>query len=442
MADLAAFANVRGGTLYLGVNKAGAVIGCDTSDERQQEIANKVAAHLGLVPDIRTEAVAGASMLAIHIERAARPIQLRGSYWRRSGTVSMKVPQEEWSRLALAHVGQSWDGLATDATVESDIDPVKVIAFVRSARAKPRPRLPERVSDNDPIPLILGNLGLLIDDRPTNAALLLFGREPQHRCRSALISIAYFRTISDFDVYPDCAGTIFEQIEAAQRVVAQATPSRVTFIDEESLRPSARATVDVVERTRRQETPTYPELAVKEAVTNAVVHRDFARIGTEVQIRIYPERLVIMSPGALPSGVTTESLRQDPHRSERRNPLIAETCFIDYWVERYGTGTTRMIELYHEAGLPEPEFIAEPEGFTVVFRRHAWTRDRLATFGLSGRQVNAILELRSAAAITTSAYMQAARVSESTALRDLRDLAKRGILVARGRGRTAHYVLV
>lgn len=101
-----------------------------------------------------------------------------------------------------------------------------------------------------------------------------------------------------------------------------------------------------------------------------------------------------------------------------------------------------MIELCHAAGLPEPEFIADPEGFTIVFRRYAWTRDRLITFGLSVRQVNAILELRSAIAITTSAYMQAAKVSESTALRDLRDLAKRGILVARGLGRTAHYVLV
>src|SRR5690606_23754348 len=117
------------------------------------------------------------------------------------------------------------------------------------------------------------------------------------------------------------------------------------------LRLSGPAKEGIVERTRRQETPSYPARAAKEAMTNAVVHRDYARIGTEIRIRIHPERLVSMSPGALPLGVTTESLRRDPHRSERRNPLIAETCFIDYWVERYGTGTTRMIELCHAAGL-------------------------------------------------------------------------------------------
>jgi ATP-dependent DNA helicase RecG len=258
-----------------------------------------------------------------------------------------------------------------------------------------------------------------------------------------VISAAYFRTINDFDAYPDCAGTVFEQIDTALRVVAQATPSRITFFDEESLRPSPdrRGDVDdVVERTRRQETPTYPELAIKEAITNAVVHRDYARVGAEVQLRMYADRLVLMSPGPLPSAVTAESLRQDPHRSERRNPLLAEICFIDYWVERYGTGTTRMIELCRAAGLPDPEFVAEPEGFTVVFRKDRWTPERLAALGLSGRQTAAILALRGETAITTSGYMGVAQVSEATALRDLRDLTRRGVLEVRGAGRSARYV--
>ena len=313
-------------------------------------------------------------------------------------------------------------------------------------RREPWPRLTARVHVSDPVPIILGNLGLLVDNRPTNAALLLFGREPQRRCRSAVISAAFFRTINDFDAYPNCTGTVFEQIDSALRIVALSNPSRITFQDQDNdarrIDAGEDRGDDVIERTRRQETSGYPDLAIKEAITNAVVHRDYTRVGTEVQLRMYSDRLVLMSPGALLTGITPEMLRQDPHRSERRNPLVAEICFIDYWVERYGTGTTRMLELCREARLPDPEFIAEPGGFAVIFRKSLWTPERLTELGLNDRQIATVLALREEPVITTAVYMRVAGVSEATALRDLRFLTNKGVLLAQGAGRAAHYVLM
>lgn len=168
--------------------------------------------------------------------------------------------------------------------------------------------------------------------------------------------MAYFRTINDFTAYPDCTGTVFEQIEAALRQVESANPPTMSF------RVSGRAAsgVGVAERSMRTETMPYPVLALREAITNAVVHRDYMRPGAEVEVKMFADRLVVSNPGGLLPGVTIEALRQSPHRSERRNPLVAATLFADYWVERYGTGTTRMIELCRAAGLPEPEFMAEP----------------------------------------------------------------------------------
>jgi len=435
MYDIAAFANTRGGTVHLGVNKAGhAVEGCDVSDQAQQDIATKVANVLGLIADIRVRQYDDIPTLEITVRKSARPIQLRGAYYYRSGSTTISAKDEDWGRLVLAQLGLAWDGLPADADVEEDIDAERVRAFVRSARGRERPRISDQVRDTDPVELILGNLGLLKEDRPTNAALLVFGREPQKRCRAARISIAYFRSLNDFDPYPDLGGTVFEQIDGALRIIEQVYPARVTFDRNEA--------EDVVRRTQRRETPSFPILAVKEAVTNAVVHRDYTRVGAEVQIRMYPDRLVIMNPGGLMPGLTIEQLREDPHRSEKRNPLIAEVCFMDYWVERYGTGTTRMIQQCQAAGLPEPEFRADPDGFSVTFRRDALTPDLLQRKGLNERQVRAVLHVKEHGQITSSTYQELTGVSRRTATNDLGELSDRGLLrKIGGRGRGTHYVL-
>jgi ATP-dependent DNA helicase RecG len=157
---------------------------------------------------------------------------------------------------------------------------------------------------------------------------------------------------------------------------------------------------------------------------------------------MYPDRLVIMNPGGLMPGLTTEQLREDPHRSEKRNPLIAEACFLDYWVERYGTGTTRMIEQCRAAGLPEPEFRADPEGFSVAFRRDALTPDLLRRQGLNERQIQAVLHVKEHGQITSSGFQKLTGASRRTATNDLTALDDRGLLRKIGeRGPGTHYVL-
>lgn len=438
MKDIVAFANTDGGTVYLGITKQGHVVpGTDVSDEHQQQIAGKIRNVLGIRADIRVEGREEHPYLALGIRRAeSSTVLLRGIPWRRSGTSSFEFLREEWPALALARMGKSWDEIPADASVEEAINPDKVREFIRSAHARQRPRLSAGVKESDPTDLNLDKLGLLRDGRPTNAAILLFGRDPQRFCRHARTRVFFFRGINDFEEFPECTGTVFEQIDAAMRATAMANPGRITF-------PGSAATgADIMERTRRHESQPYPELALKEAITNAVVHRDYTVIGSEVEIKMYPDRIVITNPGPLLPGLTPDVLKEDPHPSRRRNPLVAEVAAMDYWIERAGTGTTRMIELCGDAGLPEPEFQDRPSGFTVVFGKDPWTKEKLIRLGMNDRQVAAVMHVKRTGQINNTQYREVTDASRPTATRDLDALVRAGVLERVGsRGAGTEYVL-
>lgn len=316
--------------------------------------------------------------------------------------------------------------------------------FVRRAAGREHPRLPSGVRDTDPVDVLLGNLDLLAPDgRPTNAAVLLFGRRPQRHMRAVVVRMAYFRSNDDFTAYPDCAGTLFEQIDAALRQVESANPPALAVgavpVGAETSAPGG------VERAARRERAPYPAAALREAVVNAVVHRDYLRAGAEVEVKMFADRLVVSNPGGLLPGVTLEAPRRSPHRSEWRNPLVAATLFTDYLVERYGTGTTRIIEACRAAGLPEPAFEADAGAFSVTLRRVVRAVERWAGAGLSERQLAALAFLDDAGPpgrLTNAEYQRTFGVSRPTAKRELDVLTRAGALSRVGtRGAGVHYVL-
>jgi ATP-dependent DNA helicase RecG len=437
--DLCAFANTKGGVLYVGVRDDGTVVGTAADDAQQLLVANQCDTKLHVTPAVEVEAHGGRRVLAVVVRPASRLVRFEGRYYKRVGTASVEMAEDEAAERLVAQAGRTWDALpAAAATIADDIDAEAVRAFVRRAQGREHPRLPQGVRDSDPVALILGNLDLLAGDgRPTNAAVLLFGRRPQRHVRAALVRMAYFRSVNDFTAYPDCTGTVFEQIETALRQVESANPPTMSFDTSGSTTGGGERVADV----RRREALQYPVHALREAITNAVVHRDYMRAGAEVEVKMFPDRLVVSNPGGLLPGVTVEALRQAPHRSERRNPLIAATLFADYWVERYGTGTTRMIELCRAASLPEPEFVAEPGSFAVTFRKDAFTPELLAERGLNERQIQGVLYARAHGSITNRTYRELVGVSPRQATVDLRGLEEARVLVRRGGGRSARYEL-
>jgi ATP-dependent DNA helicase RecG len=417
----------------------GRLVGTDVSDAQQQRIAGTVRSGLQLAADVRVERRRGVGILAVSVAASPQPVLLRGSYWVRSGTTSAKAPQERWAGLVLAQMGKSWD--AQPGGTLDDIDPDAVRRFVRAAKSSANPRLPEDVPDDAPAEVVLRTLRLMAEgdgERVTNAAVLLFGKDPQRTLPMARVRVARFRSNDEIVDHPPAAGTIFEQIEAVARAVEEYNPTLLTLAGGNE---SGRAAVEGG-AARREEHRRYPPMAVGEAIVNAVIHRDYVAPG-DVQVRVLDDCIEFWNPGGLPPGVTVEDLRKRPHASVPRNGLLANAAYVARLFEGWGTGTTRIIELCRQAGLPAPSFREAAGGFTVMIASEATdplTPERLAALNLNERQLAALAHVKATGGITNADYRRLTGASKPTATRDLDDLVGHDLLVRIGQtGRGTRY---
>lgn len=140
--------------------------------------------------------------------------------------------------------------------------------------------------------------------------------------------------------------------------------------------------------------------------------------------------------------MTVAELRQEGHRSLPRNTLLAQVFYYGELLEKWGTGTSRMITLCQNHGIPEPEFSAHPDWFSVTFAKDFYTDERLLALMPSDRQVQAVRYVREHGAITNKEYRELTSMSPRAALRELTDLCTREVLVKQGTtGRNTVYLL-
>ena len=189
----------------------------------------------------------------------------------------------------------------------------------------------------------------------------------------------------------------------------------------------------------RKEVWDYPLEALREAVVNAACHRDYA-FPSNIEIRIYDNELIVWSPGGLPPGIRLEDL-YGPHSSVPRNREIAGILHDVGWIEQWGSGIDKMRKACADAGLPEPVF-EEGQGFSVIFRKDAFTEEHLLALGLKDRQVRAVMYAKEMGKITNKEYRELTHVSKPMATIDLRELVEKTILEKIGTtGRGAGYAL-
>ena len=239
--------------------------------------------------------------------------------------------------------------VCADATL-ADLSNERIQRFVNIARRARGFPLAEDTAPQD----VLEHLNLLRQGHPTHAAVLLFGDTPQRFLISSEIKCAHFhgvevrKPIPSYQVYK---GTVFELVDQAVDFVLSKINLAVGTRAESTQAPVA------------YEMP--PEV-VREAIVNAVAHRDYTSSGS-VQVMLFSDRLEVWNPGTLPPSPTLAQLRQ-PHGSVPGNPLLAEPLYLTQYIERMGTGTGDMIERCRKAGLPEPEFELT-DGFVTTLRR-------------------------------------------------------------------------
>ena len=231
-----------------------------------------------------------------------------------------------------------------------DLDTEQMTRFIRIARSARSFPLPEEASPEE----LLGHLNLLNDGRPTNAAMLVFGKTPQQFLISSAVKCAHYhgtqvaKPIPSHQIYN---GTAFQLVDQA-----------VDFV-------LSKIALSVGTRAESVQAPvTYeiPKEVVTEAIVNAVAHRDYTS-NASVQVMLFSDRLEVLNPGRLPPSLTLEQLRET-HRSVPSNPLLARSLYLNRYIEEMGTGTLDMIRRCSDAGLPEPEF-TDSSGFkTTIWR--------------------------------------------------------------------------
>lgn len=304
-----------------------------------------------------------------------------------------------------------------------EVDDAAVARFVRQARQNRRFPL----AADAPVSEVLTHLGLLRDRRPTNAAILLFGRAPQRFIPCAEVRCMHFHGTEierPAPFYQIFKGDLFAQVDQASNFIRSVLN---TGIGTRALGPQAPVLHEI------------PPDVIQEAVVNAVAHRDY-QSSAAVQVAVFADRVEIWNPGELPAPLTPDSLRV-PHRSIARNHRLCESLFLAGYIEKYGTGTLMMIRESVKHLLPEPGFKQRAGEFVTTVWRDWLTEEVMAALPLNDRHRIAIRQVKTTGRITNAEYQRLTHAPARTATRDLTVLVRLGVLARQGDGQGTVYTL-
>lgn len=268
------------------------------------------------------------------------------------------------------------------------------------------------------------------DPKMTVAAMVLFAKDPRR-----FVSGASVQLVRRTGVGPGATPT--EAREEFSRPISQLVDATLAFISRHTKR------YEVVIGSRRSIWPEYPEEVLREALLNAVAHRDYGRRGTTVDVTIWDDRIEIRSPGGLPGPITIENIR-DEHYS--RNRRVMRALKLLGLVEEYGEGIDRMYEFMDARLMEPPVIVPTPDSVTVTLRNRflvsveeqAWL-SLLGHLHLTNPERRALAIARREGAITRRRILQLMPDTKADAL--LRGAVAKGLLVRTGHAGGAKYVL-
>lgn len=308
-------------------------------------------------------------------------------------------------------------------------------ALIRAYQQEVGSRKPGTPLARQPMEAMLVEVGAAIrfrgQLRPTLAGMLFFGRDPQQFYPAFTITFVHFagitttRSSTDEPLYLDnreFRGALPDMIDSARATIYEKLSKRA-----------------VIDGFVRHDVPEYPEVAYREAIVNAIAHRDYTLDGTSIQVRLFADRLEVQSPGGLGGHLTVDNIAYEQYT---RNPHIVRLLEELGYVERRGLGVDQMIYAMADAGLEAPIFDDRRTSFWVTLKGGSMgpVLSDVSDLGLNERQVKALLHLRSHGRLTNRAYQEQFDVSERTALYDLQGLVEAGLAIPVSSGRGRYYI--
>ena len=307
----------------------------------------------------------------------------------------------------------------------SDIDEEKVRWCLNIAREKRNYPIAADASVKD----IFMHFKLLKDGQLTNAAILLFGKEPRKffdQAKIKCIQIASTEVQKPFSSYHIYEGNLFEQVDKAIAFVFDAI--RFPVIQQK----------DTAQVSRPLEIPVF---VIQEAIVNSVAHRDY-NTTSSVQVMVFLDRVEILNSGSLPPSLKVEDLKIT-HTSHPANTLLSSVMYYANYIQEAGSGTMEMLRQCKKAGLPEPEFVSVRNlEFKTIIARDVFTETTLLGMGFNERQLRAVKFIRDRGKITNKEYQENFVLKKRQATDDLKELENKGIVQKIGKtGRGTHYIL-
>ncbi len=402
--------------------------------EKIYKAAQQVIPSLGNVVTINRFQLDGKPLVIARIPpRLPGVYHVDGRYLRRRGTQHLPIQAEELLRLMHLRGGGYYEDQPVPGASLVDIDPARLSWYMarrENQRSSPPP-------DPPPMDEFLDKLGLLQSGHPTVAAILFFGKNPQRFFPYHVIRAMRFADTTTSRIMDrlDIGGTVPEMIEQTLAFIERNTQHPVRF-----------------EGALRLDEDEYPMEAVREAVANACAHRDMSITNGQMRVFIFTDRMLVDSPGELLPGVEIERLTLI---SRLRNPHLAQLLYDTGYMERAGTGISRMIRAMQEHHLEPPIFEEVANSLQVTLRgpEHGAEQDMPSAMALNSlaspemraslneRQLRFLAVLLERRQMSRREYEASFEVSERTANNDLLGLVRKGLITTIGSSVRTLYVL-
>ena len=341
------FANAAGGTLVIGKNNKGIVTGVDNAGKLLEDIPNKVRDILGIIVDVNLKTAKGKDFLEIPVDAYPYPVSYKGQYHYRSGSTKQELKGAALNAFLLKKYGLHWDGVPVPNLLPDSLEGKAFELF--AGKAVKSKRLEDSVlRENRDV--LLRKLHLVEGPYLKRAAVLLFHEDPEQYVTGAYVKIGFFRTDSDLIYQDEIHGNLFQQVDNTIDLLL--TKYMKAYISYEGI--------------QRVERYLFPVPALREALLNAIIHKDYSS-GVPIQISVYEDKIYFWNNGRLPENWTVERLLEK-HPSQPFNPLIANAFFRTGLIEAWGRGIEKMLNECKQHGAHIPIFDYEPSGLMLLFK--------------------------------------------------------------------------
>lgn len=417
------FANQNGGRIVIGVADDRVIKGIP--EDKIQEIMEKIqhaiydTCHPMIMPAIYSRRFEDKLVLVIDVSRGnSKPYFKKseglaeGTYLR-LGIITAKATPEMIQELQFQSRGISQDMLPVHSATLDDLDQNSILRFLRNKQ------FPMKIEE--PTPEILKSYHIIIEEHsryyPTVGGILLFGKNPQAFMTEAFIICSHFKGTSGRDVIAtrDCIGNLFDQYR-----------NSLEFVEEHLNRSFS------IHGGRRKEALELPANAIREAILNVIIHRNY-RIPGPTKIAIYQDRVEFFSPGVFAGPLRVRELELGV--TYIRNPVICKVFREAGYIEKLGSGFPTIFASFKEASLGVPSVFEREESIKVIFPRGKKNIPE-------PDEKTKVIELFSGReSITVSEIAARLGLSRTTAWRALQTLLQEGVIYRRGKGPGTVYLL-